>query len=258
MNISNSVRYAARVAAVATVLAGCSNSGSPSSFAPSEMSQPNVTQARPGAQTQAALTQYSLFKLRGLGGKYSAARGVNNRGWITGASTLRGSKSAHAALWRAGRLTDLGTLGGPDSAFLGSVKNTRGELADLSQVQQTDPYLENFCNEPSISTRPVSARGFAGRTAEWRRFQRWAETTASASGVNNRRARSWVRPKPAPRATPAIALTLRLLRRHLAAKRHDTHPGAVLRRQHFLWRKQSTIMVTLSATQAVADPSTTR
>jgi probable HAF family extracellular repeat protein len=185
MNISNSLCYAVRVAAVATVLAGCSNSGSPSSFAPSEMSQPNVTQARPGAQARGSVTHYYLVTLGGLGGKYSAARGINNRGWIAGASTLRGSKSAHAALWRAGRLTDLGTLGGPDSAFLGSVKNTRGELAGFSQVQQTDPYLENFCNEPSIFDQTRLCQGFRWKNGGMTALPMLGGNNSVATGVNN-------------------------------------------------------------------------
>jgi len=186
MNISNSLCYAVRVAAVATVLAGCSNSGSPSSFAPSEMSQPNVTQARPGAQVRGSVTHYYLVTLGGLGGKYSAARGINNRGWIAGASTLRGSKSAHAALWRAGRLTDLGTLGGPDSAFLGSVKNTRGELAGFSQVQQTDPYLENFCNEPSIFDQTRLCQGFRWKNGGMTALPMLGGNNSVSQDVNNR------------------------------------------------------------------------
>ena len=89
MNISNSLCYAVRVAAVATVLAGCSNSGSPSSFAPSEMSQPNVTQARPGAQARGSVTHYYLVTLGGLGGKYSAARGINQRSKSIRYSSMR-------------------------------------------------------------------------------------------------------------------------------------------------------------------------
>lgn len=144
MNISNSLCYALGVSATMAVLAGCSNGGSPSSFAPSGATQQSVTQAGADAQTRGSVTEYYLVNLGVFGGKYSAARGINNRGWITGASTLRGSKSSHAALWRDARLTDLGTLGGPNSYFNGSVKNNHGVLAGVSQVSQTDSLSRRF------------------------------------------------------------------------------------------------------------------
>ncbi len=165
MNISNSVSYALSVSAVAAVLAGCSNGAPPSSFAPSGATQQSVTQAVSDAQARGSVTQYYLINLGVIGGKYSADRGINNRGWITGISTLRGSKSIHAVLWRAGRLTDLGTLGGPNSAFGGPVKNTRNELAGASQYPKPTRIWKTFATFRVYSTRRISARGFAGRTA---------------------------------------------------------------------------------------------
>jgi probable HAF family extracellular repeat protein len=185
MNISNSVCYVLGVSAAAAVLAGCSNSGSPSSFAPSGTAQQSVTEAGPDAHAQGGLTQYYLINLGVIGGKYSSARGINNRGWITGASTIRGSKSSHAALWRASRLTDLGTLGGPNSYFNFPVKNTRGEVAGVSQVAQTDPYLEDFCQE-SFFNPTYLCQGFSWQDGVMAALPTLGGNNSFATGVNNR------------------------------------------------------------------------
>ena len=184
MNISNSLCYAFGVSAAAVaILAGCSNGGSPSSFAPSGATQQSVTQAGADAQTRGSVTQYYLVNLGVFGGKYSAARGINNRGWITGASTIRGSKSSHAALWRAGRLTDLGTLGGPNSYFNGSVKNTRGVLAGVSQVSQIDPYLEDFCLETPFNGTHL-CQGFRWQNGGMTALPTLGGNNSFATGVN--------------------------------------------------------------------------
>jgi probable HAF family extracellular repeat protein len=51
--------------------------------------------------------QYTITDLPSLG--------INNRTWLAGYSNLAGDQSRHATLWRNGALTDLGTLGGPNS-----------------------------------------------------------------------------------------------------------------------------------------------
>ncbi|MGB8909750.1 MAG: hypothetical protein WCC84_13490 [Candidatus Cybelea sp.] len=186
MNISNSVSYALSISAAAAVLAGCGNGGPASSFAPSSTAQQSVTQARPDARAQGGLNQYYLVDLGVIGGKYSGARGINDRGWITGFSTLRGNKSIHAALWRAGQLTDLGTLGGPNSVVGYPVKNTRGEVAGLSQVAQTDPYLENFCLTPSIFDQTRLCQGFRWQNGVMTALPTLGGNNSFATSVNNR------------------------------------------------------------------------
>jgi probable HAF family extracellular repeat protein len=185
MNISNSFSYILGISAAAAVLAGCSNGGSPSSLAPSGTAQQSVTQSGGAALAQGDLAQYYLVNLGVIGGKYSSARGINNRGWVTGASTLKGSKSSHAALWRAGRLTDLGTLGGPNSYFNGTVKNTRGEVAGVSQVAQTDPYLEDFCQE-SFFNPTYLCQGFSWQDGVMTALPTLGGNNSFATGANNR------------------------------------------------------------------------
>ena len=184
MKVSNPFSYVLGASAAAAIFAGCSNGGSPSSFAPPGIAQQGVTQALPDARAQRGLTQYYLVNLGVIGGKYSAARGINNQGWITGASTLKGSKSSHAALWRAGRLTDLGTLGGPNSYFSFSVKNTRGEVAGVSQVAQTDPYLEDFCLESPFNSTHL-CQGFSWQNGVMTALPTLGGNNSFATGVNN-------------------------------------------------------------------------
>jgi probable HAF family extracellular repeat protein len=87
--------------------------------------------------------RYQVVVQRSLGGSALGAS-VNNLGWVAGRSTLAGNQSRHATLWRDGTLTDLGTLGGANSALLWPVKNTRGVLSGFSQTAEPDPTNEFF------------------------------------------------------------------------------------------------------------------
>jgi probable HAF family extracellular repeat protein len=91
-------------------------------------------------------TGYSVNDLGTLGGAWSLGNGINNRGWVTGISGLA-SGLAHAALWMKGQMTDLGTLGGPNSGVPFPVKSNAGDIVGESDTSVTDPYNENFCND---------------------------------------------------------------------------------------------------------------
>ena len=73
-----------------------------------------------GGAPQAAGGQvlYRVTNLPPLGGTSSVGLSINDRGWVAGRSNLSGNESRHATLWRNGALTDLGTLGGPNSAVV--------------------------------------------------------------------------------------------------------------------------------------------
>src|SRR5438094_1156926 len=68
----------------------------------------------------AASVQLSIIDLGTLGGTYSAAQAINNRGEIVGESSTA-SGELHAFLWQdgTGTMIDLGTLGGTSSSARG-------------------------------------------------------------------------------------------------------------------------------------------
>jgi len=88
--------------------------------------------------------QFQVRALRGLGGTQTTAYGINNLGWVTGGGSLRGDLSEHALLWREGALTDLGTLGGPNSSAGNPLKNDVGLIQGFSQIQASDPLGEDW------------------------------------------------------------------------------------------------------------------
>lgn len=77
------------------------------------------------------------------GGTYSLAGGLSNTGWVEGYSILSNG-SSHAVLWRNGAITDLGTLGGPNSDA-GWRPADSGDAAGGAENGTQDPYAENFC-----------------------------------------------------------------------------------------------------------------
>ncbi len=96
----------------------------------------------PSAQTQASERQYHITDLPSLGGTVSRGNSINNRDWIAGYSTQPGNETRHAALWREGIVTDLGTLGGPNSTVAWPVKNNRGLLVGIAQTATPEPLGE--------------------------------------------------------------------------------------------------------------------
>jgi len=102
-----------------------------------------------GTKPSGPAVRYTLTDLGTLGGSFSQAFGVNNKGWVVGFSTTAGDVGLHAFLWRRGVMTDLGTLGGSDPLpySLALSINDRGEVAGLSETSNADPSGENFCGD---------------------------------------------------------------------------------------------------------------
>jgi probable HAF family extracellular repeat protein len=90
---------------------------------------------------------YVIQDLGTLGGTTSEAVGINNRGSLAGISRLPGDNVVHAFLWKNGVMTDLGTLGGPNSAAPEAEPqpNGRDEVAGVSDTSTPDPNGEDFC-----------------------------------------------------------------------------------------------------------------
>ncbi len=86
--------------------------------------------AQPASGQQAAARQYSITDLGTLGGDYSFANGINNRGQVVGYSATA-SGTQHAVLWEDGQMTDLGTLSGREYGVASGI-NSRGQVVGYS------------------------------------------------------------------------------------------------------------------------------
>src|SRR5881392_240598 len=107
------------------------------------------------AQTQAQAqskpkTQYQVSNLPSLGGTSSGGNSINDQSWVAGYSRML-DRNRHATLWRNSLLSDLGTLGGPNSSVAWNVKNTAGILVGISQTLTPEP-VENWSSRNFYST----------------------------------------------------------------------------------------------------------
>jgi probable HAF family extracellular repeat protein len=94
-------------------------------------------------RTASSGSGYTIAVLPSLGGTNSAANSLNGRGWPMGTSFLSGNATMHAALWEGNSVTDLGTLGGPNSAVEWPVENDRGYVSGISETSRKDPLGES-------------------------------------------------------------------------------------------------------------------
>src|SRR3989442_10020811 len=96
--------------------------------------------------------QYNVSNLASLGGTSSGGNSINDQSWVAGYSRLP-DRNRHATLWRSGALTNLGTLGGPNSSVTWNVKNTAGIIVGISQTATTpEPNGESWSSAAFYST----------------------------------------------------------------------------------------------------------
>jgi probable HAF family extracellular repeat protein len=150
----------------------------------------------PGAQTTAGATPgyasfaYRVVNLGTLGGASSGASSINNRAWITGLSSLAGSNPyIHAALWqRNEQITDLGTLGGPNSAVEWPVKDTNGLISGISETAAPQKLGEIWSCAAAFFPPPPSGhicRGFAWRNGAMTQLPTLGGNNGFAAGAND-------------------------------------------------------------------------
>jgi probable HAF family extracellular repeat protein len=96
-------------------------------------------------------TQYQVSTLPDLGGTSSGGNSINDLSWAAGYSRML-DRNRHATLWRSGLLTDLGTLGGPNSSVTWNVKNTVGIIVGISQTADPEPLGEAWSSAAFYST----------------------------------------------------------------------------------------------------------
>jgi probable HAF family extracellular repeat protein len=104
-----------------------------------------------GPQAIKAKTQYQVSNLPDFGGTSSGGNSINDQSWVAGYSRQL-DRNRHATLWRSSLLTDLGTLGGPNSSVTWNVKNTQGIIVGISQTADPEPLGESWSSAFFYST----------------------------------------------------------------------------------------------------------
>ncbi|HEV2804474.1 MAG TPA: hypothetical protein VGW57_06020 [Chthoniobacterales bacterium] len=137
----------------------------------------------------AAPQQYTITDMPSLGGTASRANSINNREWLAGYSNLPGNQTRHAALWRDGAITDLGTLGGPNSAVTWSVKSNSGLVVGIAQTAMPDPLGEAWSSAafyPGATGSGYINLGFAWENGTMRALPTLGGNNGFATGANSR------------------------------------------------------------------------
>jgi probable HAF family extracellular repeat protein len=111
-------------------------------LAPVHAQRPEAAKATP---------QYQVSNLPDFGGTSSGGNSINDQNWAAGYSRLP-DRNRHATLWRSSLLTDLGTLGGPNSSVTWNVKNTQGIIVGISQTAGPEPLGEAWSSAAFYST----------------------------------------------------------------------------------------------------------
>src|SRR5215831_8437936 len=136
-------------------------------------------QATVADQSAPNFPRYTVRDLGTLGGTYSFAGGINDRGDVEGLSSLPGDGVTHAFLWRNGTMHDLGTLGGPNS-WAGFRPSNAGHVAGMSESLDTDPL--DFCGYGNSLACPP----FVWHNGVMTPLQLLGGTSGEANGFNNR------------------------------------------------------------------------
>jgi probable HAF family extracellular repeat protein len=107
-------------------------------------------------------SRYDLIAFGTFGGSASTAAGINNNGWVVGDSNLAGDANEHAAIWMNGVMTDLGTLGGPNSSigFIGAHPNDSGLITGNAQTSTIDPLGEYWGVNFGCTLNGVTCQGW--------------------------------------------------------------------------------------------------
>ena len=137
----------------------------------------------------ASQPEYAITDLPSLGGTNNRANIINNRDWLAGYSNLAGNQTRHAALWREGVLTDLGTLGGPNSATTWSVKANSGIVTGISQTSTPDPLGEAWSSAafyPGATGTGYINLGFVWENGTMRALPTLGGNNGFATGANSR------------------------------------------------------------------------
>ena len=144
-----------------------------------------VAPARAQTELSPARPAYVVYDTGTLGGTVAAGNGINNIGWISGVSTTAAG-ATHAALWSPGRVIDLGTLGGANSAVEWPVKNNHGLVVGISESATLDPNGEKFsCDPDFIATHGHTCLPFLWQNGTLIALPLLGGNNGFATGINN-------------------------------------------------------------------------
>lgn len=134
---------------------------------------------------------HPMYQVVALGspGRASAGAAFAGHDVIAGYFNLPGGTARHAAAWRNGRLTDLGTLGGPNSAVVWSSGNSRGIVTGIAQTGAEDPLGERWsCSYffPAATSTGRQCLGFRWVDGTMTPLPTLGGTHGYATGTNNR------------------------------------------------------------------------
>ena len=135
---------------------------------------------------EAAAPAYIVYDTGTLGGTFAFGSGVNDLGWVSGAST-NATGALHAALWSPGSVVDLGTLGGSNanSAVEWPVKNNHGLVVGISQGPAPDPLGETFSCADFIPTNGDTCLPFLWQNGTLGQLPLLGGNNGFATEINN-------------------------------------------------------------------------
>ncbi|HEY2533573.1 MAG TPA: hypothetical protein VGJ20_37530 [Xanthobacteraceae bacterium] len=136
------------------------------------------------AQDEPAAPAYIIYDTGTLGGSFAFGAGINNVGWVTGAS-LNADGALHATLSIPGNVLDLGTLGGTNSAVEWPIKNNHGLVVGISESATLDPNKEVFSCSAFIPTNGHTCLPFLWQNGTLDKLKLLGGNNGFATGINN-------------------------------------------------------------------------
>jgi probable HAF family extracellular repeat protein len=133
-------------------------------------------------------TRWGVVELpASLGGNVSRGDSINARGTVAGFANLPGDQSRHAAIWRHGLFTDLGTLGGPNSSVVWPGQNDRGMVVGIAETNDDDPLDEEWsCSAFFPTVTGKICRGFVWEDGVMTALPTFGGNHGFATAVNDR------------------------------------------------------------------------
>lgn len=130
---------------------------------------------------------YEVQLLPTFGGNSSRGGSIDLRGNVAGFSTHAGNEVRRATLWRDGEPTDLGTLGGPNSAVVWNGLNQRGMVVGIAETDIADPLGATWsCSFFFPTLTGKTCLGFVWSNGNMQALPTLGGNNGYATAINNR------------------------------------------------------------------------